>query len=413
MEFATSCFKEFSDQASLYSLVTQYHYYQNYGATVGTIPVREAHFNPKYVTEFHGDTVYDGMAAPGACSMSMKWSVAVGDPEDFKKMAEMLDGGLKEGAIGIGHCPGYMTTGCTQQESVIAQKLAGKYGVSTFLHGRFSSQKPPTSGLLGIQEMMAPQAIYGGGICVHHIPAQTLAQTPQALEIIDDARAKGFRIVGEVYPYNYGATVAGADYLQPANYQNCMCRSYQDIIEVPNMTRLTKHKYEQLLNTAPQTEVLFYNATDETVNKALAHPSTVLGSDSFPYTIIETGKAAIDFDVPFEAVNGHPRGAGSHAKLLRLVREKVVDIPVMLAISKMTYMIAQYLEANGIGSMSQKGRMQTGMDADIILVDLEKVTDHATMQAGGLPSTGMPYVLVNGTVVVEDSEVLKGVQRNI
>lgn len=67
--------------------------------------------------------------------MSSKWSTVVGETVDFETMTEMLDGGLREGAIGIGHCPGCMTTGCTQQESVIAQKLAGKYGVSTFLHG--------------------------------------------------------------------------------------------------------------------------------------------------------------------------------------------------------------------------------------------------------------------------------------
>jgi hypothetical protein len=31
------------------------------------------------------------------------------------------------------------------------------------------------------------------------------------------------------------------------------------------------------------------------------------------------------------------------------------------------------------------------------------------MEAGGLPSTGIPYVVVNGTVVVRDSKVLDGV----
>lgn len=55
--------------------------------------------------------------------------------------------------------------------------------------------------------------------------------------------------------------------------------------------------------------------------------------------------------------------------------------------------------------------MQEGMVADIVLIDAENVTEHATFKAGtnGLPSTGMPYVLVNGVVVVKDSKVLKDV----
>lgn len=31
------------------------------------------------------------------------------------------------------------------------------------------------------------------------------------------------------------------------------------------------------------------------------------------------------------------------------------------------------------------------------------------MANGALPSTGIPYVIVNGTIIVKDSKVLKGV----
>jgi N-acyl-D-aspartate/D-glutamate deacylase len=130
----------------------------------------------------------------------------------------------------------------------------------------------------------------------------------------------------------------------------------------------------------------------------------VVGSDAFPYTIRETGEAAEAWDVPFDAVNGHPRGAGTHARVLAWVREKKLDIPLSLAVSKMTYMIAQYLQDNGVPQMADKGRIQEGKDADITIFDPKTVQDNSTMKDGGLPSTGIPYVLVNGTVVVRDSE---------
>jgi len=230
-----------------------------------------------------------------------------------------------------------------------------------------------------------------------------------ALELFDAARAKGVQVIGEIYPYNYGASIVGADYLVPDNYGPNMGREYKDIIETANLQPLTKERYEELVKTAPMTSIMFYNATEETVYEGLAHPTTVVGSDAFPYTVRDTGKTALDWDTPYDAVNGHPRGSGSHARMLALTREKKVDIPLSLAVSKMTYMIARFLEDNGTPQMADKGRVQEGKDADITIFDPDTVTDNGTMKQGGLPSTGIPYVVVNGTVVVKDSKVLKGV----
>jgi len=48
-------------------------------------------------------------------------------------------------------------------------------------------------------------------------------------------------------------------------------------------------------------------------------------------------------------------------------------------------------------------------DADIVVFNPDTVTDHSTYEPGmgALPSTGIPYVLVNGLVIVKDSTVLK------
>ncbi|MFW2374104.1 MAG: amidohydrolase family protein [Gammaproteobacteria bacterium] len=380
----------------------------NYGASVGTIPVRETLLNPGYKTKAYGDFLFD-MQLPEATHTSMKWSTQIATAEQIKQIENMLEKGLQQGALGIGHCPGYMVSGSTQRESNIVQKLAGKYGLFSAIHGRFSSQMPPTSGLLGIDELMAPQAAYGGGLVVQHMTAQTLALTPQALQLIDDARAKGIQVLAEIYPYDYGSTIAGADYLHPDNYQKNMGRDYKDIIEVSNLKPLDKKRYEELVKTAPGTSVMFYNATQAIVYQALAHPDTILGSDSYPYTIRKTNGPVIAWDTPYDSVNGHPRGAGTHARLLRLVREKKVDIPLMLAVSKMTYQIARFMQDNGVEQMAHKGRIQVGADADITIFDPKTVTDNSTMKDGGLPSTGIPYVVVNGTIVVKDSKVIKGV----
>jgi N-acyl-D-glutamate deacylase len=380
----------------------------NYGASVGIVPIREFVFNDQYVSEFSGDFLFD-MQDPEHTHTSMKWSTQVATDEQIKHFGDLLEEGLELGALGIGHLPGYAEFGMTQKESNLVQKIAGKHKTLIGVHGRFSSQHPPTSGLLSLDEMLAPQALYGGGLVFQHLTAQTLNVTPQALAMIDASKAKGYQTLAEIYPYDYGSTIVGADYLHPDNYQGNMGRDYKDIIEVSTMKPLTKERYEELLKTAPSTSVMFYNATEEMVLLAINHPPTIIGSDSYPYTIRSVGGPAIAWDTPYDGVNGHPRGAGAHARVLRWVREGKLDISLNLAISKMSYMIADFMEENGVEQMANKGRMQEGKDADITIFDPETVTDNSTMKDGGLPSTGIPYVIVNGTVVVKDSKVLKGV----
>ena len=52
---------------------------------------------------------------------------------------------------------------------------------------------------------------------------------------------------------------------------------------------------------------------------------------------------------------------------------------------------------------------QRGCDADIVVFDPKTVTDNSDLplDKNTLPSTGIPYVVVSGVVVVENSKVLK------
>jgi N-acyl-D-glutamate deacylase len=162
------------------------------------------------------------------------------------------------------------------------------------------------------------------------------------------------------------------------------------------------------MKTAPGTNVTFENATREDLYWALAHPTSLIGSDAFPYLSKSDGSFVQDWDTPYDSVNSHPRGAGTHARILRLVREENL-MPLMLALSKMSYLPARFLQDNGVPQMAQKGRIQVGADADITVFDPATVRDNATPAQGGLPSTGIPYVIVSGTVVVKDSKVVKDV----
>ena len=85
------------------------------------------------------------------------------------------------------------------------------------------------------------------------------------------------------------------------------------------------------------------------------------------------------------------------------------DVPMLQLLAQLSYNSAKHLGDTGLRAMQVRGRVQEGCVADITIFDPQTVTDHATYKGGegGLPSTGIPYVLVNGTVVVKDSKVLE------
>ena len=117
----------------------------------------------------------------------------------------------------------------------------------------------------------------------------------------------------------------------------------------------------------------------------------------------------LSWDSPYEDYAGHPRAAGTHAATLRIAREN--GVPLMHTIAQLSYWSAKHIGDTGLKAMQERGRLQEGMVADITIFDPKNVTEHANFKSGtnGLPSTGIPYVLVNGTIVVKDSKVLKDV----
>jgi N-acyl-D-aspartate/D-glutamate deacylase len=189
-----------------------------------------------------------------------------------------------------------------------------------------------------------------------------------------------------------------------------MGRTYSDIIDTQTGKPLDKATYDEMIKKDPNHPVMFYNATEQDMEKAIAHPTALVGSDAFPFTDPKTGRLVVDWDTPWESVNGHPRTTGTCAKVLRMSREKKL-LPLNLAVSKMSYQYAKFLEDNGVAQMANKGRIKVGVDADITVFDPDTVQDNSTLDQGknSLPSTGIPFVVVNGTIVVKDSKVLENV----
>lgn len=91
----------------------------------------------------------------------------------------------------------------------------------------------------------------------------------------------------------------------------------------------------------------------------------------------------------------HPRGAGSFPRILgKYVREEKV-ITLEEAIRKMTSLPAKRM------GFPSRGLLKPGYFADVVIFDPARITDTATTKDPRSPPIGLPYVIVNGRLVLE------------
>ena len=332
------------------------------------------------------------------------WTATLPNKEEMTQIMAYVDEGLRQGALGVGIPVGYMTAGVTQYEVYKYQELASKYGRVSNAHVRFAGVRPPTEGQLGIQEMLANAMVLDAPFLASHLNSNM--DWEYTIPMINDAREKrGAKVWGEVYPYAAGGTMAATDIITESGMAQ-MNITYSDVSNLDG-TRWDKAMYDDVRKNDPGRMILIFNNPPEDIAKWMAQPGVTVVSDGV--AIVDEKSEYYPWDSPYEGKTVHPRSSGTRAKVLRMVREDK-NMPLMEAISKMSYLHAKYFdELAGIPQFKTKGRMQEGMDADIVVFDPETVTDNSTYAVGmgAIPSTGIPYVLVNGVTVVKDSEVLK------
>jgi hypothetical protein len=321
--------------------------------------------------------------------------------EEGNRILELLDEGLQAGGLGIGSTLGYMRDGVSTREFFEVQRLAALYGRQTGAHFRYTPGTDTTE-TNGIQELLANAAALGAPALACHFnnPGYNLVH-----ELLVRMRDRGMNVWGEIYPYAAGSTALNAVFLAPEMWEGTLGHKYEETIQdVATGEWYTPEKREEVLKKEPTRPVLVFKMPESAIVDWLKLPGVSVVTDGMP--MIPDDK--LTWDTPYENLpNTHPRAAGSFAKALRLAREN--NLPLMQIIAMTSYNSAAPLGRMGLTSMQKRGRLQEGMIADITVFDPETVTDKATYEKGTLPSEGIPYVVVNGTLVVKDSKVLKGV----
>jgi dihydroorotase len=288
--------------------------------------------------------------------------------------------------VGIGFGLNY-SPGASYEESFAMFEVAGEEGVPAHLHARYKGNVFPQTMSLATMEVIAMAAATGAQTQLVHLISSTVGSAPLSIALIEGANARGVDVGFDFHVWTRNQTS-----LQSALYdEGWQARfggaDYSDIYVAETQERLTEERFHELRALPDPISVQTEFIPEEEIVLGLQSPLGIVSSD---------GGGLVDG-------TGHPRSVGTFARFLgRYVRDQGV-LDWLEGIRRITLLPAQRLE-EAVPAMKRKGRLQVGMDADITVFDPSAVRERATYAAPDARSAGIPFVIVNGTVVIDGGD---------
>ena len=354
-------------------------------------------------------------------------------PDEMERMKQMVRNAMEQGALGISTGLFYVPGSFTSTEEVIElSKVAAEYNGIYISHIREEAAQLIDSVQETIrigEEANIPVQI------THHkvIGVENWGASIESLRLVDEARKRGVDVTIDQYPYTASQTSINAlipQWAQAGGREEMLSRinsaeTYSTIKnEVvakilydrgggdpknvfisrnswdPDMAgkNLAELAIDAGLEPTPENaaDVVFdiirgggatavYHAIGpEDVDRIMQHPATAIGSDG-PVGVFGEGAP-------------HPRQYGTFARVLGLyVRERKI-LSLEEAIRKMSSQSARRL------GIHDRGLITKGYFADIAIFDPDEIIDKATFENPHQYAIGTKFVLVNGTVVVENGQ---------
>jgi len=353
---------------------------------------------------------------------------------ELEEMKQLVRTGMLDGAYGLSSGLKYIPGAYSKTEEVIElARIAGEYNGIYISHMR-------EEGLDLIRSVKETIRIgEEGGLpaqITHHkaMGPEMWGASTESLALVDAANARGVDVSSDQYPYAASSTgisvlfpawsLAGGKKEQLARFADpeIRARIKEGIVynlihdrggNDPSRIAIANCDWDTSLNGKDFAEILkqrelpvnmdaaadlaleiqtnggcsgvFHAMSEEDVDRIMQHPRTMIASDG---GIFVAGEG-----VP------HPRNYGSFARVLAYyVRDREI-ITAGQAIYKMSKFPAERI------GLDDRGRIEVGAIADIAVMDLERVQDHATFDQPHQLSSGVLHVIVNGVLVLEDSQM--------
>jgi len=336
---------------------------------------------------------------------SRNWSLSIATPNQHEAILKMYDKGMRDGAISVNSTVGYMGYSVPTYELFDLQKMAKKYDRFFGAHTRYGTiESLPNNYSLGVREIVANAVALDGALIVSHMQSQNW---PEAYELCRRFQEKGQVMFCEYYPSIYGTPNIATPQLLPDKIKLNNGDPTKMIIDPRTGKYFESWESFFTLQKEKPGEMVFIEMRDEEWISQWVHMKDIaLANDVVTY-ITPEGKVLPEDADPSE-YGGHPRNARTYSYIFRMAREE--GLPLMHTVYNASYTPAKYFSK--VGLFQKRGRLQPGMIADITIFHPEKIADAATLKIGerGFFSKGIPYVMVGGSLVVNNGKDTLGMR---
>ena len=350
--------------------------------------------------------------------------------EEQKKMEALVEQAMKDGAVGLStgliYLPGMYSN--TEEVIGLARSAATFNGVyASHIRNEENGVKDAINEAINIgRSANIP-------VQISHFKVSGPAnwgRSKETLPLIEAARKDGYDVTIDQYPYSASSTnlgirlpdwalAGGNDSLMKRindaamhkqiikemlemqkkykykNYSYAYVASHSadstlngknisEINELKGRKSKMKEEAETILDMmlAGGAQMVYHSMNEDDVRYFMRYPFNMIGADA-------------GVPVPGKGMP-HPRAYGTNARVLaKYVRdEKLVSLEEM--IRRMTSLAAQKFQ------LKDRGLLKEGMAADIVIFDLDEVTDKATFEQPHQYAAGFHYVLVNGQATIDN-----------
>jgi N-acyl-D-amino-acid deacylase len=359
---------------------------------------------------------------------------------ELVEMKNLVAAAMQEGALGLSTSLQYVPARFAKTDEIVElAKVARQHGGIYITHQRSEANALDAS----LEEVFTIAKQANIPVEIWHLKTaykKNWGRMPEVLGKISAARAQGLDITADVYPYIAGSTSlsaclppwalegGGEKMLARLRDSNIRQRLIKEIstdsqdweniylgsggpagiligsvvnrelesLQGKRLEEISRAQNKDPLNTLfdliladhGQTGAIYFMMSENDLLAAMKSPFVSFCTDS----------GARATDGPLSGAKSHPRGWGSYPRILgRYVREQKV-LTLEKAVEKMTSMPAKRV------GLKDRGLLREGMFADIAIFNPQTVIDRATFESPNQYPEGVPYVIVNGQLTVDEGK---------
>jgi N-acyl-D-amino-acid deacylase len=348
---------------------------------------------------------------------------------EIEEMKKLTAQAMEQGAVNLSTA--FTGGGYRYADEMIAMaKVAAQYGAyyGTHIGGEGAQINEELDKAIRIAEET------GIPVHIYHIKVrgkENFGKIKDVMKRIDEARARGFDITANQYPYTamqhpwhrlfptwvqdmprkeavaklkerafrdkiksdhefpeYVSEHGGWEGIVGTVFNNPKNKSYEgktilEIAKIRGQSDPAETCFDLIVEEGAFVPGVHHTMSEDDVKYAMQIPWVSIASDG----------SALNLKVPGKP---HPRSFGTNPRVLgKYVREEKI-LSLEDAVRKMTSMPAQLL------GLKDRGLLREGYWADVVVFDPKTVADTATYEKPHQYPKGIPYVLVNGTVVIDN-----------